>query len=357
MIRGADAIVLYHTIPHVDVFETGQRGAALLRKILVDGVQPVTALQKVPCVFPAERANTELDRNVSWELKNRLIAIESMPSVLTAGIATVQPWLDIPELGSTVLVVTGGNAELAAEHTSELARTLWQRREEYLPELVPVDLAVRMAHRGTNGAHRARRRRRCDHLWRARRQYVDPGRAVEVPVARSRAGDAGVAGNRPRGRAAGRRRQDRRERRRCPRQQVQPAAAGARRCRAAVRRPIHDLRPPGPQPGDRHGTLGRVANRRCATGGYVAFGTALRAGIVPRGWHRSLCSSRASRQEPLRFSRGVSKSGSEDSARRLARLHPSDFWKYDYHHIPRPLWPWDRCDGWAPAPKLLGRQL
>src|SRR5690348_2227850 len=36
MVRTADAFVLYHTAPHIDVFETGQRGAAVLRRILVD---------------------------------------------------------------------------------------------------------------------------------------------------------------------------------------------------------------------------------------------------------------------------------------------------------------------------------
>src|SRR5687767_703893 len=31
MVQAADALVIYHTIPHVDIFETGVRGAAVLR--------------------------------------------------------------------------------------------------------------------------------------------------------------------------------------------------------------------------------------------------------------------------------------------------------------------------------------
>src|SRR5262245_11504362 len=34
MVRAGDALVLYHTAPHIDVFETGQRGATALRRIL-----------------------------------------------------------------------------------------------------------------------------------------------------------------------------------------------------------------------------------------------------------------------------------------------------------------------------------
>jgi microcystin degradation protein MlrC len=29
---------------------------------------------------------------------------------------------------------------------------------------------------------------------------------------------------------------------------------------------------------------------------------------------------------------------------------PSDFWRYEYRHIPHPLWPWDEIESWAPAP-------
>jgi microcystin degradation protein MlrC len=34
---------------------------------------------------------------------------------------------------------------------------------------------------------------------------------------------------------------------------------------------------------------------------------------------------------------------------------PPDFWRYDYHHIERPLWPWDEIDGWQPAPRMISR--
>ena len=72
MVEAADALVLYHTAPHVDVFETGQRGAAVLRRILIDGARPVTAFQKLPLVVPAERANTQDPASVSYGFRQRL---------------------------------------------------------------------------------------------------------------------------------------------------------------------------------------------------------------------------------------------------------------------------------------------
>jgi len=145
MVLSADALVLYHTAPHVDVFETGQRAARLLRKILIDGARPVTAFQKIPAVVPAERANTEDPTSVSHALKARLIALEAQPGVLTAGLATVQPWLDIPELGTMAIVVTEDDAHRARSECAALADEFWRVRSEYLPELTSVAQAVARA--------------------------------------------------------------------------------------------------------------------------------------------------------------------------------------------------------------------
>ena len=155
MVESADALVLFHTVPHIDVYETGERGAAVLRQILVDGAQPVTAYQKIPCVLPAEKANTQLPTGVSAELRRACQALEARPEFLTAGIATVQPWLDIPEFGSAVLVTTDRRidtrGDLALQTAKQLADTLWRRRKEYMPELVSIEEAVARAHANPAG--------------------------------------------------------------------------------------------------------------------------------------------------------------------------------------------------------------
>jgi microcystin degradation protein MlrC len=33
---------------------------------------------------------------------------------------------------------------------------------------------------------------------------------------------------------------------------------------------------------------------------------------------------------------------------------PSDFWNYPYHHIPRPLWPWDEHSDWPATAVEVG---
>jgi microcystin degradation protein MlrC len=144
MVRSADALVLYHTAPHIDVFETGERGANVLRRIL-DGARPVTSFKKLPMVVPAERANTQDPVSISHRIREKLQEWERDPRILSAGLATVQPWLDIPELGSSVVIVTDGDEDLAERKCQELSSFVWQHRRDYLPELISVEQGVRAA--------------------------------------------------------------------------------------------------------------------------------------------------------------------------------------------------------------------
>lgn len=146
MARNADALVIYHTAPHIDVFETGVRAAAVLKRILIDGVTPYTALVRVPVVLPAELANTQSPASVSFGLCDHLSKREKQPGILAAGLATVQPWLDIPDHGSAAVVVAD-RAETARSEAETLAEMLWERRNQYIPLLTPIPLAVEQAAR------------------------------------------------------------------------------------------------------------------------------------------------------------------------------------------------------------------
>lgn len=146
MVEHADALVLYHTTPHIDVFESGQRAAQVLRRVLIEGARPTMSFRKLPLVLPAERANTQDPASVSYQLREELQRLERQPGVLAAGVATVQPWLDIPDLGSAVIVVADNDSKRADRLADQLAHSLWKSRHEYLSELTSVAEAVRQAH-------------------------------------------------------------------------------------------------------------------------------------------------------------------------------------------------------------------
>ena len=56
MVELADAIVGYHTYPHVDMFEVGQKAARLMLRILHGEVRPCMAFRKLP----ADHSSREL---------------------------------------------------------------------------------------------------------------------------------------------------------------------------------------------------------------------------------------------------------------------------------------------------------
>ena len=91
-------------------------------------------------VVPAQNANTQDPASVSYQFRQQLQALEANPRILSAGLATVQPWLDIPDLGSAVLVVSAGDSSLAKTACAGLAADVWARRRDYLSELVPVEV-------------------------------------------------------------------------------------------------------------------------------------------------------------------------------------------------------------------------
>jgi microcystin degradation protein MlrC len=353
MVAAADALVLYHTAPHLDVFETGGRGAAVLRRILVEGARPVRAFQKLPLVVPAERANTQDPDSVSHGLRLRLQELEARPGVLSAGLATVQPWLDIPEFGSAVVVVTDGDAEAARAECAGLAAEVWRRRRDYLPELVPLDEAVRAAHANADGlvvlsdsADATTSGAPGDSTWLLRellkydwpRPALVPLVAPEVVAAAQRLGagaelTASLGGVR-----------DRRF--------SQPLALTA-----CVER-VFDARfvisghlarnlpvDMGPSAVLRRANVHVVVTSR--SGPHFAPELFRAAGLNP------FAASVLVAKSPCGFRAAYAARAKRILVVRAPGCAPSDFWHYEYRHIPRPLWPWDEIESWTPNPELF----
>jgi microcystin degradation protein MlrC len=354
MAAHADALVLYHTAPHVDVVQTAVRAAGVLRRILIGGARPVTAFQKVPAVFPAERANTENPASFSHSLKLRLQQLETRPQVLTAGLATVQPWLDIPELGSSVVVTSDGNAEFAFAECARLASEVWQGRREYLPELIPAETAVREAHASAGGlvvlsdsADATTSGAPGDSNWVLQElmRYDWPRGALVTLVAPEvvrQAQQAGVGS------------------------EIDATLGGVLDNRFS-------------EPIAVHGKVERLFDARFKVSGHLGKNLAIDMGtsaVLAIGSVSVVLTSRsgphfapelfqAAGFDPFAASVLVAKSPCGFRAAYQTRASkillvkapgcaPSDFWNYPYHQIPRPLWPWDGIGDWTPSPKLFG---
>ncbi len=354
MVRNADALVLYHTTPHIDVMPTGRRAAQVLRRILVEGAKPVTAFQKVPMVVPAERANTQDPTSFSFQFRQWLEACEKEPGILTAGLATVQPWLDIPELGSAVLVVADGNALLAEARCRYLAHQLWQHRQEYFMKLMEVTDAVRRANElqpglvvlgdgadattsGSPGDSTAILSELVKYDW--------PKPALLTLVA--------------------------------PNIVSQAEARGAGADWEVTLGGVRDSR--FSKPFTLKVKVGKIFDAKFVLSGHLAEKLPIDMGrsvVLAHGNIKIIVTSRsgphfapalfqAAGFDPLDASVLVAKSpcgfraaytahAKEIMMVRAPGCAPHDFWKYPYDQIDRPLWPWDEIADWTPQPTMVG---
>ncbi len=354
MVRTADVLVLYHTAPHIDVYETGLRGAAVLRRILA-GARPVTAFQKLPLVVPAERANTQDAQSVSYGIRELLNSWEQDRRVLAAGLATVQPWLDIPELGTAVVVVTDNDGDLARDRCAELANLVWERRRDYLPELVSVEEGVRAAFAESAGlvvlgdgadATTSGAPGDGNHLLREMLRYEWPRPALvtlvdpELVVEAARRGLGAVFETMLGGK---------RDQRFSTPLAATVGVANLFDARFVMSGHLARNMPidMGPSALLRVGNIHIVVTSR--TGPHFAPQLFEAVGLDPFAAQllvaKSPCGFRAAYEGRARRILGV----------RAPGCAPSDFWNYPYRNIPRPLWPWDEMASWSPLPVVEGR--
>jgi microcystin degradation protein MlrC len=354
MVQAADALVLYHTAPHIDIFETGQRGAGVLGRMLFEGARPVTAFQCVPLVVPADRANTQDPESVSYGLCRRLRQLEAERGILAAGLATVQPWLDVPDLGSAVVVVAT-DEERARGACAEVAAELWQHRRDYLSQLVSVKDAVTRAsaRRGglvvlsdcadatTSGAPGDSTHllgELLQHHWPrpALLTMVDPDLVADLATVPLNSHWAGALGGK----------RDRRF--------SVPLSVSMRLARRFEAKFVLS------------GHLGRNLPIDMGPSVVLAARNNVHVVVTSRpGPHFAPELFQAAGEDPFEASVLVAKSpcGFRAAYQERAALilvvnapgcAPADFWRYEYRHITRPLWPWDDFT-WEPAPEVIRR--
>jgi microcystin degradation protein MlrC len=143
MVERATAIVGYHTYPHIDMYETGQKAAKLLINTLSGKVRPAMAWRKLPLIVNAE--NQQTYRGPAHRLFTRAEALESAGKAEAISIFSVQPWMDIHEMGSAVVAVTDGDARAADRQAAAIAQKYWDTRRDFEITLTPVEEAINLA--------------------------------------------------------------------------------------------------------------------------------------------------------------------------------------------------------------------
>jgi len=151
MATSADALVGYHTAPHIDQSNTGARGMTLLLKMLNQDALPTMAHVQIPMILPPENGRTT--QGPFSEIMDMVKSLEQKPGILAASAYAVQPWMDLPEMGCTVLVITHNDLPRAQQEAQHVAHAFWQCRNEFTQNLLsPTDI-IQQALKDPNGPY------------------------------------------------------------------------------------------------------------------------------------------------------------------------------------------------------------
>lgn len=143
MLEHTDAIVVYHTYPHVDFRETGERAARLLLRLLAGEIRPVTAKVEIPALVRGDELITAT--GVFGRFIGQAQQIEQSPGGLSAGMFIGNPFTDVPELRCYSVVTTDGDPERAEREALRLAEGFWPERHRMQVRLTPLAESVRHA--------------------------------------------------------------------------------------------------------------------------------------------------------------------------------------------------------------------
>ena len=118
------------------------RRELLLR--LIDGAaQPVIARVVIPALVRGDELITKT--GCYGELHSRSQRLELEGTALSAGIMIGNPFTDVPELCSQVVVTTDGDEATAEREAMRLAQEFWPLRHRMQGKLIPLQRAIAQA--------------------------------------------------------------------------------------------------------------------------------------------------------------------------------------------------------------------
>lgn len=140
MVAACDAITAYRTNPHLDQHARGLEAAGLILKMLKHEIRPTMVAQLLPMVINIERQSTdEPHLKPIYDLANRQL---EDPRVLSNSIILGFPYADVQEMGTSVIVVTDNQPDLARAMAKELAQAIWESRDAMQGVLISIDAAL-----------------------------------------------------------------------------------------------------------------------------------------------------------------------------------------------------------------------
>ena len=139
MVENATVVTGYHTYPHIDMYETGERAARVLFQTLRGEVAPTMVWGNCPMLPHVMRQGTDDFPNKA--LQGRCAEMEAQ-GALAVSLFTGFPHADIQNAGLSVVVVTDNERELAERYRDELLDAAWRNRQEFVYVRKPLETSL-----------------------------------------------------------------------------------------------------------------------------------------------------------------------------------------------------------------------
>jgi microcystin degradation protein MlrC len=117
IVQHTDILVGYNSYPHDNMYETGRKSSVLLHEHTSHAGQLFRAFVKLPMILPLERM-TIADNPPMRKLIEHADSLEELGIAVSAAVFGVQPWIDVDELGSCI-ILTGYR-----QHIAEIKREI-----------------------------------------------------------------------------------------------------------------------------------------------------------------------------------------------------------------------------------------
>ena len=141
MVDAVDALVAYKTNPHLDQRDVGKEAAGMLLHILSGKGKPLMKAAQLHMAISIEMQHT--GSSPCKELYELSTELAELPGILSTSIVLGFPYADVPEMGTSLIVVADGDGALAQETLHKMVRYMEIHHRDFsgkkigLDELIP----------------------------------------------------------------------------------------------------------------------------------------------------------------------------------------------------------------------------
>ena len=138
-----DVMLGVHEYPHTDCYERAAECIELLPQLVSGELIPTTAVVQLPILLPTSTT----DEGPAAVMRDLCLAAEADANVIDAALFHGFPYTDIAATGSSIVVTTNNDRELAQQIANRLAAKMWASRNDFLSESTAPEVALELAQR------------------------------------------------------------------------------------------------------------------------------------------------------------------------------------------------------------------